>query len=52
MCLFLSESNIFENFCVILFQSDLLSVGKTEYHFWAAPSSVVWIRAVRLCVPF
>ena len=49
-CLFLSESNIFRSSCVNLFQSDLISIGKIENHFWAAPSSVVWIRAVRLCI--
>ena len=49
-CLFLSGSNFFENSCVNLFQSDLLSIGKTENHFWGAPSSVVWIRAVRPCI--
>ena len=51
-CLFLLESNLFKNSCVNLFQSDLNSIGKFEYHFWAAPSSVVWIRAVRLCIQF
>ena len=45
-CLFLSESNIFENSSVNLFQSDLISIGKI------APSSVVWNRAVRLCIQF
>ena len=35
-----------------LFQSDFISIGKTENHFWAAPSSVVWIKAVRLCIQY
>ena len=30
-----------------LFQSDFNSIIKTENHFWAAPSSVVWVKAVR-----
>ena len=51
-CLFLSESNIFENSCVNLFQSDFISIGNTENHFWAAPSKVVCINAVRLCINF
>ena len=49
---FFSESNIFENSCVNLFQSDFISLGKTENHFCTAPSRVVWIRAVRLCIQF
>ena len=32
-CLFLSESNIFENSCVNLFQPDFISMGNTENHF-------------------
>ena len=43
-CLFLSESNIFENSCVNLFQFDFISIGNTENHFWAAPSKVVILR--------
>ena len=39
-CLFLSESNIFENSCVNLFQFDFISIGNTENHFWAAPSKL------------
>ena len=35
-----------------LFQSDFMSIGSTENHFWAAPSSVVYINAVRLCIQF
>ena len=49
-CLFPSESNVFENSCVNLFQSDFIFIGKTENPFWAAPSSAVWIKAVRLCI--
>ena len=48
----LSESNIFENLLVNLFHSDLMSIGKTENRFKAAPSIVAWIRAVRLCIQF
>ena len=51
-CLFLSESNIFENSCVNLFQFDFISIGNTEKHFWAAPSKVVYINAVRRCIQF
>ena len=29
-----------------------MSIGSTENHFWAAPSSVVCIKAVRLCIQF
>ena len=32
-CLFFSESNIFENSCVNLFQFDFISIGNTENHF-------------------
>ena len=32
-CLFLSESNIFENSPVNLFQSDLMSISRTEKSF-------------------
>ena len=32
-CLFFSESNSFENFCVNCFQSDLKSIARTENHF-------------------
>ena len=32
-CLFLSESNIFENSCVNLFQFDFISIGNNENHF-------------------
>ena len=42
----------FENSCVNLFQSDFMSIGSTENHFWAAPSSVVCINAMRLCIQF
>ena len=51
-CLFLSESNIFENSCVNFFQFDFFSIGNTENHFWAAPSKVVCINAVRRCIQF
>ena len=47
---FFSESKICENFCVNLFQSDLTSIGRTENHFRAAQSSVVWVEVVRLCI--
>ena len=50
--LFLLESGIFENCCVILFQSDVISIAKTENQFWAAPSSAVWITAVHLRISF
>ena len=43
---------LFESSCVNLSQSNLMSKTKTENLFWAAPSSVVWIRAVRLCIQF
>ena len=49
---FFSESNAFENSGMKLTQSDLLSIGKTENQFWAAPSNVVWIRDVHLCIQF
>ena len=32
-CLFFSESNIFENSCVNLFQSDFITIGNTENYF-------------------
>ena len=32
-CLFLSESTIFGNSCVIFFQSDFISIAKTENYF-------------------
>ena len=50
--LFISKLFIFENSCVHLLQFDFVSKGRTENHFWAAPSSVVWIKAVRLCIQF
>ena len=49
---FFSESNIFENSRVNLFQSDFICIGKTENHFWAAPSSVVCNIGERLCIQF
>ena len=39
---------MFENSGVNRFQSYLISVGKTDNHFWAALSSVVCISAARL----
>ena len=51
-CLFLSESNNFENSCVNLYQFDFISIGNTENHFWAAPSKVVCINAVCRCIQF
>ena len=33
-----------------LFQADLISIAKIETHFCAAPSSVIWIGAMRLCI--
>ena len=52
MLFFLSDSNIFENSCVNIFQCDFISIGKIENHFKAAPSRVVWITTVRLCIHF
>ena len=49
-CLLLSQSNIFDNFWVKLFQPDWISIGKNETFSCAASSSVVCISAVRLWI--
>ena len=46
-CLFLSDSIIFENSCVSLFQSDFISLGKTEIIFGLRHQ--VWF-GLKLCV--
>ena len=51
-CLFRSETSIFGKCCINGFQSDLNSMDETYNHFWAAPSSVVWVNAVPLCIQF
>ena len=43
-CFFWSQT-LLKKVCVNLFRFDLISKP-----FWAGPSSVVWIRAVRLCI--
>ena len=45
--LFLSETNHFENSCVNCFQSDFISIGRSQNLFSASPSSLFEIK---LCV--
>ena len=49
---FLVNQNFVESFCVKRFQSDFISIGNIENNFWAVPSSMVYIRALRLWILF